>query len=807
MEHYEHDKTNRFFSQFALWCYDHRWVVLLLTLGLLGASFYYAGQARIDNSFEAYFDDHDPTYTAFKQFRQDFGSDEVTLLVYEVPGSPDGVFDPAAMAAIRSLTRAIETEVPFVDEVTSLTNIEYVEGVEDGLNITKPLEEDPGSPEALRAIREQFLAKKLYVGGLVSADGRYAAIIADMTVSGVDPLETLKVDPQGGDESGNLYPMASYNKITEILQRPEYAGLTFYHSGDVALNNATNTIIMPEMNRVGLYGAIVVSLLLFLFFGYRPVGVYGPMLVVAFSIVMSAGFVGLMGWRLDMMFGLIPILMIAVGTGCAVHIISEFHHHLPGNSRREAMRRTLLIVATPCLMTTLTTMAGFGSNTASHIRTLSNLGWYAPFAVGASFVLSMTLLMFILSFGKGGEHLPPSDLHDEEPKGWIAAMLDGISRFVTTYPKHIVVFFLLLTVISLDGVRRIRADSNFLEDFSDVVKVKQDTLAIDRTLSGTGSLVYLFDTGQPDGLKNPDVLREIERVQAELDKHPEIVRKTISIVDYLKDINRSFHADDPAHEVIPESQDMVAQLLLVYEVSGGKEISEYVSTDYSRARLEVNVRQTETSEYGKLDNALQAYLKEHPLQHSQISLNGVGSLWLKLMDYIVSSQIQGLLLAFAVITVMMCWTFSSVRVGLISMLPNIAPVFFTLGVMGWLGITLDFGRLILGGVGIGIAVDDTIHFVSRYRTEFALHRNYKKTVAVTMRSVGKPMLITSVVLISGFLMFSFSLMDSQIIFGRLLALIVFVALIADYLMMPAILLLAKPFGPEAEPAGGRAAGQ
>jgi hypothetical protein len=153
-------------------------------------------------------------------------------------------------------------------------------------------------------------------------------------------------------------------------------------------------------------------------------------------------------------------------------------------------------------------------------------------------------------------------------------------------------------------------------------------------------------------------------------------------------------------------------------------------------------------------------------------------------------------LAFAIITVMMCMTFKSVKIGLLSMLPNIAPVFFTLGLMGWMGITLDFGRLILGGVGIGIAVDDTIHFLSRFRTEFAFHRNYQKTLQVTLRGVGRPMLITSVVLVCGFLMFSFSLMSSQQIFGGLLALIVTIALIADYLMMPSLILMTKMFGPE-----------
>ena len=303
VDHYESHSLNRYFANFALWCYDHRWLVLFINAVILAGSFYLAGTARVDNSFEAYFDANDDAYIAFKQFRKDFGSDEVALLVYEVPDKTNGPFDREVMQKIGTLTKALETEVPFVDEVTSLTNTEYVEGVEDGLNITKPLESLPDSQDALLKIRDKFLAKKMYVGGLLSADARFASIVVDMTVSGVDQLSTLKVDPNGKEDQDNMYPHASFKAIDDIIHRPEYQGIRFYHSGDVALNNATNTIIMSEMGRVGLYAAAIVSLLLFLLCGRRIISVYGPMLIVLLSVVMAAGFVGLMNWRLDMMFG------------------------------------------------------------------------------------------------------------------------------------------------------------------------------------------------------------------------------------------------------------------------------------------------------------------------------------------------------------------------------------------------------------------------------------------------------------------------------------------------------------------------
>ncbi|MCB1614441.1 MAG: MMPL family transporter [Pseudomonadales bacterium] len=796
MKHYENNAINRFFANMAVWSYDHRWIVLFTSLFMLSGSLYLAGKARVDNSFESYFDSHDPVYLAFQQFREDFGSDEIGLLVYEVPGKEHGPFDVDVMRRIAELTEELEAQVPFIDEVTSLTNAEYIEGEEDGLNILRLLEEIPDDQQALLDIREKFLSRKMYVGGLVSADGRFASIVMDMRISQTDPLEHLKLDPQGGDDQDNLYPQPTYRAIEAIIDQPKYSDIRFYHSGDVALNYISNTLIMSEMGRVGIYGAIVVSLLLLLFFGLRPIGVYGPMLIVGLSIIMSSAFVGLMGWRIDMMFGFVPLLMIAVGTADAVHIIAEFHHQLPGKNRRDAIRHTLMRVGLPCLMTTLTTVAGFYSNAFSEIKSIAHLGWYVPVAIFAAFFFTMTLLMVLLSFGKGGEYLTVHDARNEEPHGLLARVLNAVADFDIRHAKTILLFFIVLILLSVEGISRIRVDSNYLEDFSDRVEVKRDTKKIDESLNGTGSLSYLFDTGVADGIKNPEVLKEIERVQQMVEISSPLVVKTTSPVDLVKDINRSFHADDDRYYAVPESRELIAQLLLVYELSGGDELTDFLSPDYSRARLDINVKTAETSEYFVLDQKVKAYLEDEPLEHSTVMLTGVGSLWLKLMDYITSSQIRGLSIAFVVIAVMMCLTFRSVKIGLLSMLPNIAPVFFTLGLMGWLGITLDFGRLLLGGIGIGIAVDDTIHFINRYRNEFDRHGNYQKALRSTLMGVGRPLLITSLVLICGFVMFVFSLLTSQVIFGLLLALIVLVALLADFLMVPAIVLLFKPFGPE-----------
>jgi predicted RND superfamily exporter protein len=243
---------------------------------------------------------------------------------------------------------------------------------------------------------------------------------------------------------------------------------------------------------------------------------------------------------------------------------------------------------------------------------------------------------------------------------------------------------------------------------------------------------------------------------------------------------------------------MVAQYLLLYEMSGGDELENYMSHDYSKANLEIRCKMVETSKYEELVNRLAAFLDDLPAKAVNPNFTGMGSLWIKLVDYIVQSQLWGFLLAFVVISIMMCLLFGSFKVGLLAMIPNLSPVIATLGFMGWAGMPLDYVKLLIGCVAIGIAVDDTIHLVTRFHHEFMRCLNYKEALYNSMKDVGRALFVTSAVLVVGFLVFIFSIMHTLALFGVLVAMTIGVALIADFFLMPALVLAVKPFGPEAE---------
>lgn len=792
------ERISHAFAGIAVFSLKYRWWVFFICCGMLAFSMMQASKVRMDNGFEAFFDASDRTYSAYNRYRDDFGSDELTYLLYKAPSESDyGVLDKALVAKIHTLGELIRDQVPFVKKVRTITNSEITTGDEEGLTIIKLEEEFPLTQEQLTQYGELMKNKPLFVNNLISKDLQFGAIAVEMSRSSTDSVEKIRLDPNGGDSLDNLYPQVSNTAIKEILAREEFADIEFYLSGDVALNSVYNEIVYSEMETLGAITFLVIGIILAFFFRGSLVGIVGPLTVVFLALMMTVGFIALMGWNIDMMFGMAPTLLTAIGVAHAVHIISEFNLYLKRyGDKKRALKETLYLVGTPCLLTSITTAVGFLALGISPIKTIAHMAIYISLGVVFAFFLSITLLSFFLSFSKE----PKPDQKPVEPlqqkPSIFAGFLQSIGHWVIAHDKAVVFVSLGIFILAGAGIGRITVDSNFLKDFSEEVQVRKDTEFSDKTMGGTGSLVYLFDSGETDGIKNPEVLKRIEQIQAFADTQTDMVKKSTSIVDLIKDLNQSFHENNPEYYRIPDSQELVAQYLLVYEFSGGEELKNYVSDDYSRASLELRTPLSHASEVTELTNTIDEFTKQNPSDVTKAEMTGISSLWIRLVQYISDSQIKGLSLALLIIAIMMCLIFRSIKVGLISMVPNVAPIVLTLGFMGWMDIALDYSKLLIATVAIGIAVDDTIHMMIRFHHEFQRRGHYQQAFLHTMNDVGRALVITSITLILGFLVFTLSIMDNQFWFGVLLSSTIFIALIADFLLMPALILIFKPFGKE-----------
>ncbi len=788
--------TNRAFAALALWSYRFKWLVMLLCLVVLGGSAYLASSIRMDNSFESFFDASDETYNAYKVYRENFGSDEIAYIMYDASSYPGGVFNRELIEKIHSLSEQIPEKVPFVDQVRSITNAELMIGEEDELIIRRIEEELPLTQEQLNDFAERFKKKSIYVSNLFDEDLKYGAILVEMTLSSTDPADLIRYDPDGGDGLENMYPQVSGRALTELLEQPEFADIPFYVSGDVPLNTSYNTIVDNEILQLGGTTMVIIMIILAIFFRGKIIGVVGPMSVVVLATLMVVAFLVVMGWNMDMMFAMAPTLLLAIGVAHSVHIISEFKSQLRRNPDREkALYNTLYLVGTPCLLTSLTTAAGFASMSSAPIKTISHMAIYMSVGVLFAFFLSITLLTFFLAFMKvpQGEEIKSSKL----------SVLDRVLRastaFSLKYPKSLVAGFGVLLVVSVAGLSFIKIDSNYLLDFSDRVQVKLDTQYIDNTMGGMSSFAYLFDAKTPGSVKEPAFLKELERVQNEINSHQPLIRKTTSLVDLIKDLNQSFHGEDPAYYRIPDNRELISQYLLVYELSGGEDLFSYVTEDYSQALLQMRVQLTNSSVLADFDQEIQQYLDENPIALSEKSATGIGALWLKLINYISDSQMKGLSIAVVVITILISFIFGSLKLGLVSMVPNIFPILIVGGIMGWMGVYLDYSKLFIAPIAIGIAVDDTIHMMTRFKLEFERLGNYKEAYKATIHEVGKALVITSVTLVLGFSAMLFSLMTAQVWFGILISLSIILALLADIFVTPLLVIWLKPFGKEKAP--------
>jgi predicted RND superfamily exporter protein len=314
---------------------------------------------------------------------------------------------------------------------------------------------------------------------------------------------------------------------------------------------------------------------------------------------------------------------------------------------------------------------------------------------------------------------------------------------------------------------------------------------VDERMGGAMSVEIMLDTGKPDGIKDLDFLRKAERLQEHLDADANVT-KTISLLDILKKINEAMHGGDPARHALPDNNDLIAQYLLLYEMSSGRELDKMASFDNRVARLTAKTRTLDTRQVRLLSEDIAAFSRD--LFGPGVRVTVSGSLdWTRSMnDLLLDGQRQSFIAALISVSLLMCLTLRSLRLGILSMIPNIFPVFMTLGFMGFAGIYMDMQLMCFSAFIIGVVVDDTIHFLFHYREEFEKTRSYEQALRETFATTGRPLLFTSLTLFSGFAVLLFSDVTGVMKFGGLACFAFSLALAADFFIMPAILLLFRP---------------
>ena len=803
------NRIEKGFEHLAYAICRHRLKTLALTALVIAALVSQIPKITIDTSTEGFLHKTDPALVAYNQFRDQFGRDEVIIIAIR----PPAVFDMAFLEKLRRLHEELEANVPYLDDITSLVNARNTRGVADELIVEDFLENWPDSPEALDRLKRRALANPMYRNMLISQDGRFTTItIRTQSLSGagqsVDVLDGFsEITDPGADKQNETAPVyltdaentRAVLAAEQIARKYDSDDFRVYVAGSPAVTHFLKQSLMHDMRKFVALAVFTVSVFLFLMFR-RITGVIIPLVVVWLSLLSTIGLMAISGTAIKVPTQILPSFLLAVGVGTSVHILAMFFHRLDQRGDKvEAIAYALGHSGLAVVMTNITTAAGLISFASAELAPIADLGIFAGIGVLLAFVYTIALLPALLSL------MPIHPRSQPDPARGSSAMdrfLKSISRFSTTHPVKIVLVSGMVMALSIAAASKIRFSHYPLEWLPENDSVRIATETIDHELRGSLSMEVIFDTQKENGLYDTGLLDRMDQTAVFLESiayDDLFVGKAWSITTILKEINQALHENRPEFYAIPRDRDLVAQELLLFENSGSDDLEDFVDSQFSKGRLIVKVPFKDAIKYAPLLEQVKSYLHAH-FPHTKFRITGMMELLCTTISNAMVTMTRSYIIALVVITALMILLIGRLRIGLLSMIPNLAPIFLTLGVIGALGLPLDLFTMMVASIAIGLAVDDTIHFMHNFRRYYEQSGDPVQAVEETLMTTGRAMLVTSIVLSIGFFIYAFSAMNNIVNFGVLTGFTIVMALAADYFLAPALMVLVNRKRPVPAPA-------
>ena len=750
-----------------LWIVDHP---ISATVAIAVVTLFFLFQIPklvIDTSAEGMMLEKDPSKAYYDGIKKKFGSDNLTIVLLKT----DDVFTAASLDAIKRLSEAIE-RIEGVSRVESLTTVNNIKGEKDTLN-TEPLvgATVPEAPEELARIRRDALANPIFVGNIVSKEGKAAAV-------------NVYTDPRPGDTAFNARFSARVDElIRQERGRPNIGLREAYQIGTPVTKVTFGEYIKADQTNLVPISLAVLLVILYLAFRMLQ-GVVVPVTTGLLSIVWSLGLMAIFGYPVTVVTAIIPSLLIAIGFTEDVHMMAEYHHHLEsGKPKLAAIRAMAADSALPILITTLTTVLGFGSLITSDITMLIQFGYASSMALIANFVVTLCVLPAMLRVWPVPRRIRRLALEDESGGGAIARLMTRVGEFNLHYKVPIAVVTVVLCLASFVGWARLKVNTDFVSYFPESSFIRQRTLDLHRSMSGAANFYVVVETGREDGVKHPTVLRAIVGMQEFLASTGRM-DKSVSVADYVKKMHREMNDGDPKFDAVPDSQDVVAQYLLTLE---GKDLVKYVDHNYSTANIVVRHNVTSSWELSSVLAGLDRHVSASFPKDVKVRYTGEGILINNAADYMAINELTSFSSTFLVIGALHSLLFMSLRAGFLSLIPNVIPILFNYGLMGLLGIPLNTGTALIATIAIGIAVDDTVHHMVRYSRELNAHHDQRVAMFNTLRAQGKPIIYVSAALAGGFLALVFSNFVPTWYFAVLSALVMLVAAVTELVITPILM--------------------
>lgn len=728
------------FNKWILRLCKHPVLVFGIIFLVTAVALVFAAKVKQEQSLKVWFLDDDPALVSYEQFAHLFSADEIIVIGVFA----EDIFEPQVWEAIEDLTEA-SSQVPFVHKVSSITSL---------ANYTVPFDE--GDP----SIREQVLANSILSGTFVSVDGKTGAII-------------LQILREGNTFDNKRLIVESVQTLLEANQ--SWAALDTRVAGSPVTDYASMKQNESDMSTVIPFMVVMIFLISW-FTLKRAILAAIPLVVVVLSAIWTFGIMGALGLQITMVStALIPIIL-AIGVADSIHVISQHSYQLKTEDNYDiAVVNAVVRVIKPCFFTTITTVAGLLALSVSDIVPIREFGYAAAIGITMAFIASTFLVPVILY------RIPPMAS---------VSYMSSISSYSVWFfsnnatkmhkQRVILIGSGLIFIVSSIFALRVEVGVDPLTWFDKQDPVYIDTTMIDQALGGSLAVEFLV-TADPGALQNLEILKKLDSFQYWLEKETAVTR-LISIVSIIKEVGRN---DD----VVPRFPTQKGVGLLLNNTEVQASIEQWVTADLSQARISGRIALTQAKiAIGQLPMIKEQIRLRFPNNDLQVEITGHTHLMATMEGHILSSQITSLSLALVIITVLIGMLLNSWRFALIAMIPNLVPVTIGLGAMTALNIGLNPATAMVGSIMLGIVVDDTVHFLSSFRRHMQQSGRVKESIRQAIDEAGRPIVMTSLILIFSFSALCFGDFGPSRDVGMLTAIVVTMALISNLILLPAVLM-------------------
>jgi predicted RND superfamily exporter protein len=758
----------RFEAAFATWIVNNPLKIIAMCIALVIIPGTGLPKLYFDSSYRLYFEKENPQLLELEAIEATYTESHNVIIV--VAPEDGNVFTARTLEAIEQLTTAA-WQIPFSRRVDSITNFQHTTATEDDL-IVADMVKDAASynAEDLLKVRTAVLAEPALLRRLISETGH---------VTGVNITLSMPVD----ERTTATPQVAAYaRKIANELES-EYPELTTYISGIVMLDNSFSESAMHDFAVLVPISFVLMMVLISILVG-GIAGTFVTMLIIIASVIAAMGVTGYIGFPLSGQSTSGPIIILTVAVANCVHVLVSFVHGLhKGESKKEAMEESLRINLQPVFLASATTAIGFTSMNFSEVPPFAHLGTIVSLGVVFSFILTITFMPAVMT-------LLPSRRRKLDVESTDEQFMTKFADFVIRKKQVLLWSTLLVFAAIIANVPRNEINEVFVHYFGESIPFRGDTDFMMENLTGVYVVDYSLETGNSGDINNPEFLQDVEKLSTWLESHPSTIHVD-RFTTIMKRLNKNMHGDNDDFYTLPDSRELSAQYLLLYEMSlpYGLDINNQIDVDKSSTRIAHTTKLISSSQTIAIDQEVREWIAENTPSIKNV-ISGSPNLMFSYLGVRNSrSMLLGTSVALAAISLILIVALRSLKIGLLSLIPNLVPAAVGFGLwgifVGEVGMTLS----VVTGMSFGIVVDNTVHFLSKYlRAKRENGLTSEEAIRYAFRTVGNALVITTSTLVIGFLALATSSFSMNSEMGLLTAVVIVVALIAVFLLLPPLLL-------------------